>query len=148
MENRDGCVTDRVMRKLSTNTPPTELVDAYLEEISKAYGVNWSPRTVDQAHDKEEQSKTDEANEPVDAKLEVISDTDAPIIKLPDVPVTKEGRIDKGLDRNGSSTSNEKADGKSDSTSVKVIKSPTPPPRYPADDFDELIKRFEALKKR
>lgn len=65
MENRDGCVSERVRpicliipsshgfhlltcgikvsRKLSVATPSPELVDAYLAEIAKAYGVPWSP---------------------------------------------------------------------------------------------------------
>ena len=37
------------MKKLTFATPPTELVDAYLEEIAKGYGVNWTahPKTDD-----------------------------------------------------------------------------------------------------
>ena len=42
------------MRKLVIDTPSPELVDAYLEEISKAYGVEWSPR---EAISSESQSK-------------------------------------------------------------------------------------------
>jgi len=41
MENRDGCVSSRVMSKMSTATPAPELVDAYLKEIALAYGVPW-----------------------------------------------------------------------------------------------------------
>jgi hypothetical protein len=33
----------KVMRKLGNATPSTELVDAYLHEIAKAYGVAWAP---------------------------------------------------------------------------------------------------------
>lgn len=63
MENRDNCVSERVspfvaikplhrssqfvprkvMKKLVLSTPSSELVDAYLFEIAKGYGVNWSP---------------------------------------------------------------------------------------------------------
>ena len=69
-----------------------------------------------------------------------------PIIKLPDVPVTKdEGKGDDSDQSSGGI--NGKVDGKSDSNS-KAGKTSTPPPKYPADDFDELIRRFEALKKR
>ncbi|KAF9486356.1 DUF292-domain-containing protein, partial [Pholiota conissans] len=39
MENRDGCVSKRVVSKLSNDTPAPALVDAYLKEIAKAYGV-------------------------------------------------------------------------------------------------------------
>lgn len=33
------------MKKLVLSTPSSELVDAYLLEIAKGYGVNWSPPT-------------------------------------------------------------------------------------------------------
>jgi hypothetical protein len=43
MENKDGIVTDRVVKKLAINTPSSELVDAFLYEIAKGYSVNWTP---------------------------------------------------------------------------------------------------------
>ncbi|KAK3294675.1 regulator of Vps4 activity in the MVB pathway-domain-containing protein [Chaetomium fimeti] len=43
MENEGGCVSDRVVRKLSVAPPKEELVQGYLEEIAKAYGVDWPP---------------------------------------------------------------------------------------------------------
>lgn len=48
MENREGCVSDRVMSKLKLNMPSAELVDAYLYEIAKGYGVKWVPPSRDQ----------------------------------------------------------------------------------------------------
>lgn len=68
-ENQDGCVSERVndcslascgrpggrlppaemqvAKKLVVVTPSTQLVDAYLEEIAKGYGVPWTaPRAV------------------------------------------------------------------------------------------------------
>lgn len=33
------------MKKLSVETPSPELVEAYLAEIAKGYGVKWMPRT-------------------------------------------------------------------------------------------------------
>ncbi|KAL2137405.1 hypothetical protein VTI74DRAFT_26 [Chaetomium olivicolor] len=44
MENADGKVSERVVRKLNVQPPREELVQGYLEEIAKAYGVNWPPR--------------------------------------------------------------------------------------------------------
>lgn len=41
MENKDQCVSDRVVKKLVIATPSSELVDAYLAEIARAYGVPW-----------------------------------------------------------------------------------------------------------
>lgn len=43
MENTDGKVSDRVVRKLNVAPPKEELVQGYLEEIAKAYGVDWPP---------------------------------------------------------------------------------------------------------
>lgn len=74
MENRGGCVSDRVsthsstpdvgyqceshkvVKKLLVETPSSQLVDGYLSEISKAYGVKWSPSATP-ADDKDEASK-------------------------------------------------------------------------------------------
>ncbi|KAL1842627.1 hypothetical protein VTJ49DRAFT_4675 [Mycothermus thermophilus] len=42
-ENRDGKVSERVLKKLSVAPPKPELVQGYLEEIAKAYGVDWPP---------------------------------------------------------------------------------------------------------
>lgn len=37
------CICIQVSRKLDVSTPPAALVDAYLSEIAKGYGVPWSP---------------------------------------------------------------------------------------------------------
>jgi len=42
MENRDGCVSQRVMNKITNATPALALVDAYIKEIAKAYDVHWA----------------------------------------------------------------------------------------------------------
>jgi vacuolar protein sorting-associated protein IST1 len=44
MENSDGKVNEKVVRKLSVEPPRKELVTGYLEEIAKAYGVDWPKR--------------------------------------------------------------------------------------------------------
>ncbi|KAK3380158.1 regulator of Vps4 activity in the MVB pathway-domain-containing protein [Lasiosphaeria ovina] len=44
MENTDGKVSEKVVKKLSVTPPKEELVVGYLEEIAKAYGVNWPKR--------------------------------------------------------------------------------------------------------
>jgi hypothetical protein len=45
-ENRDGVVSDRVLSKLNLQTPSSELVDLYLFEIAKAYGLSWRPESM------------------------------------------------------------------------------------------------------
>ncbi|KAH7353740.1 regulator of Vps4 activity in the MVB pathway-domain-containing protein [Plectosphaerella cucumerina] len=44
MENTDGKVAPNVVRKLSVAPPKEELVQGYLEEIARAYGVEWPKR--------------------------------------------------------------------------------------------------------
>ncbi|KAH8173007.1 regulator of vps4 activity in the MVB pathway domain-containing protein [Sarocladium implicatum] len=45
MENQEGKVNEKVLRKLSVEPPRQELVQGYLEEIAKAYGVDWPKRS-------------------------------------------------------------------------------------------------------
>ena len=40
-------MTVQVTRKLDVSTPSQALVDAYLYEIAKGYGVAWAPRKDD-----------------------------------------------------------------------------------------------------
>jgi vacuolar protein sorting-associated protein IST1 len=130
--------------------PSANLVDAYLEEIAKAYGVNWSTPhqgLVEQKQGldggpeedaiittftKELQDKI-QKSALVDAKS---SGGQAP--KLPDIPPTedqKTGAEEKdGNEKTGGTIATEKASAHSFSP--------------PEDDFEALTKRFEALKKR
>ncbi|KOS17536.1 IST1 -like protein [Escovopsis weberi] len=41
MDNAGGKVSERVVRKLGVEPPRRELVQGYLEEIARAYGVDW-----------------------------------------------------------------------------------------------------------
>lgn len=41
MDNTDSKVSPKVVRKLSVTPPSDELVNGYLEEIARAYGVQW-----------------------------------------------------------------------------------------------------------
>ena len=44
MENSDGKVNEKVVKKLSVTPPKPELVQGYLEEIARAYNVDWPKR--------------------------------------------------------------------------------------------------------
>ena len=46
-ENRDGIVPERVVAKLKVDPPGAKLVQAYLEEIARTYGVDWPRRQVE-----------------------------------------------------------------------------------------------------
>lgn len=41
IENRDGKVAERVLKRLRVEPPAAELVNLYLREIARAYGVAW-----------------------------------------------------------------------------------------------------------
>ncbi|OAA61488.1 hypothetical protein ISF_05567 [Cordyceps fumosorosea ARSEF 2679] len=43
-DNAEGKVNEKVARKLSVEPPRKELVQGYLEEIARAYGVDWPKR--------------------------------------------------------------------------------------------------------
>ncbi|KAL7627826.1 Vacuolar protein sorting-associated protein ist1 [Parahypoxylon ruwenzoriense] len=47
MENSDNKVSEKVLKKLSVTPPREELVQGYLEEIARAYGVDWPKRPKD-----------------------------------------------------------------------------------------------------
>ena len=47
MENSDGKVSEKVVKKLSVEPPREELVQGYLEEIARTYGVDWPSRPKD-----------------------------------------------------------------------------------------------------
>lgn len=46
MDNTDSKVSPKVVRKLSVVPPSDELVNGYLEEIARAYGVQWPRRAA------------------------------------------------------------------------------------------------------
>ena len=41
MDNTDGMVSEKVLKKLTVTPPSQELVTGYLEEIARTYGVDW-----------------------------------------------------------------------------------------------------------
>ncbi|XDG09377.1 hypothetical protein ABKA04_008992 [Annulohypoxylon sp. FPYF3050] len=47
MENSDQKVSEKIIKKLSVTPPREELVQGYLEEIARAYGVDWPKRPKD-----------------------------------------------------------------------------------------------------
>ncbi|KZT72956.1 DUF292-domain-containing protein [Daedalea quercina L-15889] len=142
MENRDGCVNERVAKKLVVFTPASELVDAYLSEIAKGYGVKWAPPTTGDSDDAggEGGAKVSLSKSNPESTTEKTPATPSPMSaekisaearsagvrtpKLPDLPPTEEG----------------------DGSSGAGPKAPEAPP--PVDEFEALAKRFEALKKR
>ncbi|KAF8433516.1 DUF292-domain-containing protein [Boletus edulis BED1] len=120
MENRGDCVSDRVLKKLLVETPSAQLVDGYLTEISKAYGVKWSSSA------KDEPAKPDQTQIPEEApdSLPSYSEEGPSIAKLPDLPPTEE-----------------------EDKATRQTTSTTAPKDNPGDDFEALARRFQELKK-
>jgi len=134
MENPDGCVSERVMKKLANNMPSADLVEGYLAEIARGYGLRWAsePKQVDgdQRHDAQDlvdtapQATRDIVTPPLSSGKFVVGGREG-TPRLPDIPPTED---DDGNGKGGN-------DG--------AVSKPSP-----EDDFAMLAKRFEALKKR
>ncbi|KAJ7687417.1 regulator of Vps4 activity in the MVB pathway-domain-containing protein [Mycena rosella] len=143
MENRDGCVSDRVVRKLGNATPSSDLVDAYLSEIAKAYGVEWAPPPayVESTASDEAPDGTSEASAVGGEEKEPTSNSDGPAatLKLPTIPPAESDGKEK--------KPTEESKPKSGLNPPKKT-SPSPPDAPEEDEFDVLAKRFAALKKR
>ncbi|KAI1494321.1 DUF292-domain-containing protein [Biscogniauxia mediterranea] len=78
MENSDGRVSEKVVKKLSVTPPREELVQGYLEEIARAYGVDWpkkpkdlgeAPKYVDDDINGDEKPGSDQAQKAVGTDL-------------------------------------------------------------------------------
>ncbi|KAJ3721953.1 DUF292-domain-containing protein [Lentinula raphanica] len=131
MENRDACVNHtKVIRKLDVATPSTALVEAYLGEITKAYGVPWSSNKIKDGRDEAVENSPQHDSVLPNIEAEAASSVPSPP-KLPDIPPIED-------DNEKASLLKESSQGKSAATNS------TPP----EDDFDLLTKRFAALKKR
>ncbi|KAH9858291.1 DUF292-domain-containing protein [Lenzites betulinus] len=151
MDNKDGIVSERVTRKLDVSTPSSALVDAYLSEIAKGYGVPWSPPKPPSAGGDDDDGPEGGVKERAEegekagpsAALDAPKPLDAAAIsaearsagvrtpKLPEVPV-------------------EEAEAPRVEKSAGLVSPPADPPAKAAqeDEFTLLARRFEALKKR
>ena len=169
VENSDGKVAERVLKKLRVEPPDPELVTLYLKEIARTYGVNWprkdeSPVGQDDEDDDtpsdgqavknlEEPLTTDElskATPPRDigprspvsvAPPSPSTDNLNPRVRLPGPPELKPGAKMSGLKKQTSGTDAQSTTKGGDSGAKKNIVGGKIP------DVDELAKRFAALKK-
>ncbi|KAG8219410.1 DUF292-domain-containing protein [Butyriboletus roseoflavus] len=126
LENRGDCVSDRVAKKLLVETPPAQLVDGYLMEISKAYGGKWTASS-NQAVAKDEAGKLVGITSSIHSCTHSYSEERPSIAKLPDLPPTEEEEEKTSNKSNGTATSGQE---------------------NPEEDFESLARRFQELKKR
>lgn len=169
IENSDGKVAERVLRKLKVEPPDPELVTLYLKEIARTYGVEWprEKRTRDEVDDEnsddpsggeavkavEEPLTTEEltkATPPRDlgpkspvsiAPPSPSTDNLSPRIKLPGPPELKPGAKMTGLKKETPTTQAQSdPKGKNDNVLKDRVGGKIP-------DVDELSRRFAALKR-
>ncbi|KAF8899164.1 DUF292-domain-containing protein [Infundibulicybe gibba] len=136
MENQNGCVSERIVRKLSVATPPRELVDAYLVEIAKAYRVDWSP-----AIPRTEGENSQGEPQDIPTKSEEVP-----------VPVIQPGKSSESVETSGTKPNVPPTEDETSNPVSKVMgtsaKGGASPEPKDEDDFEALTKRFAALKKR
>jgi len=142
MENKDSCVSERVMSKITVATPSAELVNAYLGEIAKGYSVDWAPRDA---------PKDDGENDPGGGGLKESFALQPPQLEPPllaELPAKSPptSATDKAILSVSPATKDEES-----SKVTATAASPTttiPLDDEPEDDFEALARRFAALKKR
>ncbi|KAG2173757.1 hypothetical protein INT43_005177, partial [Umbelopsis isabellina] len=136
MENTNHVVNERLVSKLSIATPETFLVERYLEEIAKAYSVDWkSPNS-------QVESDNDGDNDALErAEYEhVLQDLKSSLDKESDDPTTTQDEDE---------FSDSKWDLPAPPSNVPGKSSGKPPSSTDQiPDFDELTRRFEALKRK
>ncbi|KAL8663088.1 MAG: hypothetical protein Q9202_004125 [Teloschistes flavicans] len=169
IDNSDGKVAERVLKKLRVEPPDPELVNLYLKEIARTYGVDWPKGEKRQDHSSDEDDDspgggqavknleepltTDELNKatpprdlgpksPVSiAPPSPSTDNVNPRIKLPGPPELKPSAKMSGLKKETPSTqAQSESGGNRDEGQKKVVGGKIP-------DVDELSRRFAALKR-
>ena len=168
VENSDGKVAERVLKKLRVEPPDPELVTLYLKEIARTYGVNWprEERSLDGQDDEdddtpsggqavkvlEEPLTTDElskATPPRDlgprspvsvAPPSPSTDNLNPRVRLPGPPELKPGTKTGGLKKQASGIEQGTTKNEGSGAKKDIVGGKIP-------DVDELAKRFAALKK-
>ncbi|KIK07351.1 hypothetical protein K443DRAFT_204413 [Laccaria amethystina LaAM-08-1] len=136
MENRDGIVSDRVVRKLTVAAPSSDLVNAYLAEIAKAYGVAWSLPTLPGGNDAGGGKKASQGPAIDASSTEVSSDSKSESglgLSLPEIPTDEKPWTVKPP-----------------TSDARTANDSTSPPAAGKvkDEFEALTERFAALKKR
>ncbi len=171
MDNSDGKVAERVLKKLRVEPPDQELVTLYLKEIARTYGVAWPKKEqiADADADTDEDDENPSSGQAV-KRLEEPLTTDElskatpprdlgpkspvsvappspsidnlnPRLKLPGPPELKSSGKMSGLKKQTSDKDSESTAKNSDLMAKKNVVGGKIP------DVDELAKRFAALKK-
>jgi len=147
VENKDNCVSQRIVNKATFVTPAAALVDAYLGEIAKGYGLTWRPPKPDNddttggSGGLEESVPTSELEDlkRIDEKYPDSKESKEPV--LPDLPPTETGDSSK----KSGTEENAKTGSAADAAKPPSLVVAEPAPE---DAFAALQRRFAELKKR
>jgi vacuolar protein sorting-associated protein IST1 len=166
VENRDGKVPERVLKKTRVEPPPKELVEAYLSTIAEAYGIDYPPgskaaREAELAANSKDDSDDDDpaggqkvkaSEEPLVAE-ELVNATPprnmgpkSPVSVMPPSPSTDNVRPKVNLPGAPSLTPSKKMTDAS-RKGVNGDKKADSGPGGSIPDVDELQKRFAQLKR-
>ncbi|KAL8842907.1 MAG: hypothetical protein Q9170_000311 [Blastenia crenularia] len=168
IENSDGKVAERVLKKLKVEPPDPELVTLYLTEIAKTYGVDWPKREREKPQEDDEDDDqpsggvanrnlepsltTDELNKATPPRglgpkspVSIVppspsTDNISPKIKLPRPPELRPTARTSGLKKQTPTTQAESDPHGKQDDKKNVIGGKIP-------DVDELARRFAALKR-
>jgi vacuolar protein sorting-associated protein IST1 len=77
MENSDEKVSEKVLKKLAVTPPSQELVNGYLEEIARTYGVDWPKKPREELGDPPEFVDDDDDENPSGGQAQ--KDLEAPL---------------------------------------------------------------------
>ena len=170
IENTDGKVAERVVKKLRVEPPDPQLVTLYLKEIARTYGVAWPKReeTPDVLSDDDDEPSSGQAIKSLEAPLKTdelskatppldlgprspvrvappspSTENVSPRVRLPGPPELKPNAKMSGLKKQTSRTearSTVETSGGDPGGKKDVVGGKIP-------DVDELAKRFAALKR-
>jgi vacuolar protein sorting-associated protein IST1 len=75
MENSDEKVSEKVLKKLTVTPPSQELVNGYLEEIARTYGVDWPKRPKEELGEPPEYVDDDSDDNPSGGQAQKVLET-------------------------------------------------------------------------
>lgn len=81
MDNSDQKVSEKVVKKLSVVPPREELVQGYLEEIARAYGVDWPKRAREELGEPPQFVDDDPSDDPSGDQAQKVPKKTSPISK-------------------------------------------------------------------
>ncbi|KAK9721394.1 Vacuolar protein sorting-associated protein ist1 [Basidiobolus ranarum] len=135
LDNRDSTVNPRIIHKLQVHTPEPFLVNQYLLDIAKAYNVDWKP---------DDESLISDMISNSEDLLQ-----DVPTLSSTQIGDTQESIIPQETKNQENDEPEIHPDFPQTPISHPNASSNTETPKPNAlPDFDELARRFEALKKR